>query len=86
MKTTEKTFDDVCADFALQAQNILCRDMFRQDFCIRYSKKQGAYFTFEEYNSDIIIMHGREFRRDYDLPQQIALVKKTLRNKPFYAN
>ncbi len=84
MENYRAIFDETCAVIAEAAQNIMLKDMFARDFCVRYSKSKGAYLSTEDYCDNIIIMRNNEFRRDFDYAGQVKNVKDCLSNKPVF--
>lgn len=85
MLDTMKQYADECAEMAEKIQNLLIKDIFRRDICIRYNPKRGAYISLDDYNDDVIVMRNDEIRRDLTHPQQTAFLVKNLSNKPFFA-
>lgn len=80
----DNSFPDQCAEFAERIQNLLIKDIFRRDFCLRYNKRQGAYISFDDYNDDEIILQSAEVKRNLTYPQQSQYLQSVLRSRPFF--
>ena len=82
--TSANAYAAKCFELACNIIGFLDNNVLRQDVCIRYNRKAGAYVSIDPDNTDRVIMHTIEFPQTDNRGELSYFLQLELSNKSFF--